>query len=155
MESPNAKSTKDGYAAVLKIINGFHKSLTEEGLPNFDECEADKVCNWIYIEAFVMYLCEDLKMKKKSASGDELSYSVGTATSFLSKLKNLLENKFMKGVSADRLPAIFQAESKHDYDRRYADLNRYLQRELSTSTWGIVVLEHAESCSIQRRQSFT
>ena len=48
LESPNAKSTKDGYATVLKIINGFHKSLTEEGLPNFDECEAHQVETFVH-----------------------------------------------------------------------------------------------------------
>lgn len=151
MHSPNSKSTKDGYAAALQVINGFHKSLTEEGLEDFDKCKAHQVCNWMYIEAFVMYVCEDLKMKKKSASGDPLSYSVDTAKSFLSKLKNLLENKFMKGVSADNLPAIFHAASKHDYDRRYADLNRYLQRELSTSTWGTGENEKTVVSSLGRK----
>ena len=48
MHSPNSKSTKDGYAAALQVINGFHKSLTEEGLEDFDKCKAHQVETFVH-----------------------------------------------------------------------------------------------------------
>ena len=48
MHSPNANSTKDGYALALRVINGFHKSLTKEGLHDFDLCEANQVETFVH-----------------------------------------------------------------------------------------------------------